>query len=501
MYKNTAKGLASLGRGPDTELVHMTKGELHGLQSLAQAHGGSLTINPHTGLPEAGFLSSLLPMVIGGALAATGVGAPLAAAMVAGGYGMATGSLKKGLMAGLGAYGGAGLGAGLAEAGASSLAGVAPEATAGLGATATSGTAALDAAAAPGAAASQSATQALGGNFAAAPEMATPTFGGTTAAGASTPSAFGPQTVTQMPTTPAVPQFAAAARAPITVDNLSAGLKDATSSGAKAMDFAKANSGSLMGIGASALGSMGPSQSGLPALQQQPAMIRPYTSDRVQTTPQNMIGANFVPGQNPDTSARQWFANNNQYTAGTPYLASTANNYPSMADGGQVGNGPTDSSGPVESMSNGNIMGTNTGYPMSDVYAGKYSSPDLQQPQAQNIVGAPQVSSGSPYIGQATFAGGGGISNLGGYSDGGQLLRGPGDGVSDNIPAMIGDKQHARLADGEFVVSADVVSGLGNGSTEAGSRQLYAMMDRVRKARTGTKKMGKTVDARKVVPA
>ena len=81
---------------------------------------------------------------------------------------------------------------------------------------------------------------------------------------------------------------------------------------------------------------------------------------------------------------------------------------------------------------------------------------------------------------------GGGMSNLGSYSDGGRLLRGPGDGVSDSIPAVIGRKQPARLADGEFVVPARIVSELGNGSTEAGARKLYAMMDRVQKARRGT---------------
>ena len=95
----------------------------------------------------------------------------------------------------------------------------------------------------------------------------------------------------------------------------------------------------------------------------------------------------------------------------------------------------------------------------------------------------------------------GGLGSLGGYSDGGRLLRGPGDGVSDSIPATIGKaKQPARLADGEFVVSADVVSGLGNGSTEAGARKLYAMMDRVRKARTGIKKMGRTINPDKLLP-
>jgi len=80
-------------------------------------------------------------------------------------------------------------------------------------------------------------------------------------------------------------------------------------------------------------------------------------------------------------------------------------------------------------------------------------------------------------------AAGGGISALGGYSDGGRMLRGPGDGVSDSIPATIGGKQPARLADGEFVIPARIVSEIGNGSSEAGARKLYAMMDRIQKAR------------------
>lgn len=91
--------------------------------------------------------------------------------------------------------------------------------------------------------------------------------------------------------------------------------------------------------------------------------------------------------------------------------------------------------------------------------------------------------------------------HLGSYSDGGQLLKGPGDGMSDDIPASIGKDQPALLADGEFVVPADVVSGLGNGSTDAGARQLYAMMDAVRKARTGTDKQAPEISADKMMPA
>lgn len=95
----------------------------------------------------------------------------------------------------------------------------------------------------------------------------------------------------------------------------------------------------------------------------------------------------------------------------------------------------------------------------------------------------------------------GGIANLGSYSDGGRMLKGPGDGMSDSIPASISGKRPARLADGEFVVPADVVSHLGNGSTDAGAKQLYAMMNKVRQARTGRKAQGREINPRQYVPA
>jgi hypothetical protein len=103
------------------------------------------------------------------------------------------------------------------------------------------------------------------------------------------------------------------------------------------------------------------------------------------------------------------------------------------------------------------------------------------------------------------YAVGGGLGSLGSYSDGGRLLKGPGDGVSDSIPATIGEKQQpARLADGEFVVPARIVSELGNGSTEAGAKKLYAMMDRVQRARgktTGKNKVAANSRADKYLPA
>ena len=113
-----------------------------------------------------------------------------------------------------------------------------------------------------------------------------------------------------------------------------------------------------------------------------------------------------------------------------------------------------------------------------------------------------QIAAGGGMMGYAV---GGGLGSLGSYSDGGRLLKGPGDGVSDSIPATIGRKQQpARLADGEFVIPARIVSELGNGSTDAGAKKLYAMMDRVQRARgktTGKNKVAANSRSDKYLPA
>jgi hypothetical protein len=119
-----------------------------------------------------------------------------------------------------------------------------------------------------------------------------------------------------------------------------------------------------------------------------------------------------------------------------------------------------------------------------------------------NIKGLPALKAAAAPLSDIQEAAKGGVmSGLGGYSDGGRMLKGPGDGMSDSIPGVIGKKQPARLADGEFVVPADVVSHLGNGSTDAGAKRLYAMMDNIRKARTGKKKQAPAVKADRYMPA
>ena len=103
------------------------------------------------------------------------------------------------------------------------------------------------------------------------------------------------------------------------------------------------------------------------------------------------------------------------------------------------------------------------------------------------------------------FAEGGSVDDNPGYdfAEGGmppRFLSGGGDGMSDSIPANIEGVQEARLADGEFVIPADVVSHLGNGSSKAGAQRLYSMMDRVREARTGTTRQGPEINPAKYMP-
>jgi hypothetical protein len=131
---------------------------------------------------------------------------------------------------------------------------------------------------------------------------------------------------------------------------------------------------------------------------------------------------------------------------------------------------------------NGGLM---RAYAMGGNIGSRYPSPDDGAVMdTSNMVGAHQTVNMAPhYPMQYTGTGYASGGHLGDYSDGGRLLKGPGDGVSDDIPAQIGRRQPARLADGEFVVPARIVSELGNGSTDAGAKRLYAMMDRVQKNR------------------
>ena len=536
-----AGNLQSAGRGDDSLLVHMTPGEVHGLQSLAMAHGGSLTINPQTGLPEAGFLSSILPMIAGFALAPLTAGTslaflgatPFASALTVGGLtALTSGSLKKGLMAGLGAYGGAGLGSSFAGASEAGLA--AQEAAKNTALEAAKNTATSTAAAAP---ASVIAGQAGGAGVTAANQLTgfmgaqgpVNTFGMPGAVSGVTPSAASAVAPTLSKEVLAKVAAEAAAKVPTTGANLMSGAKNVFNNSGALGDFAKNN---MVPIGMAAAPLLAglmeqPTLSGVPAGS--PGMIRPSTfswnptgadQQNTQTVydsskglPSSAEKTYFQPkyvAQTPYAApGKEYTGGPDQFTGGanagiaglmggtsqqyTPEqiaaiqaqqqqggMFNFMNRQPTVtaADGGLMG-------GPVEQMANANAIGVNTGYPMANL------------PTMAGSTGTAVY----PFSGQQTFAGGGEISDLGSYSDGGRLLRGPGTGLSDNIPAQIGARQPARLADGEFVIPADVVSAMGGGSTDAGAKKFYAMLDRVRQQAHGSKKQVRKISDRAVMPA
>ena len=149
-------------------------------------------------------------------------------------------------------------------------------------------------------------------------------------------------------------------------------------------------------------------------------------------------------------------------------------------------------------------MPTSAGIGLASPSSQNYGSINTDPAMVQAAMAAQQQQAqGAAQGGIMGYAGGGAAQyNLGGYASGGnpRLLKGPGDGMSDNIPATIAGRQPARLADGEFVVPADVVSHLGNGSTDAGAQKLHGMMDKVRQKRTGKKKQAPQVNPDQFIP-
>jgi len=471
--KLAAQHLASKGRGPDTTLVHMAPQEVAGLQALARAHGGTLTTNPDTGLPEAGFLRAILPMVAGAALGPAGLGlTAMQAGLATAALGtVATGSLKQGLMAGLGAYGGAGIGGVIGNAGSAAIEAAVPAATAPVAPVA-----------APVAPVTPIAPPVLPATVSTpvAPMVGGPTGTGLPQATALPPAAIDP--ATGFPTTavrvpangaytvdpmgglssPAVtPPSAPVAQTysidPATFELCYMNQQDIISDAAStARENAARNHMNQMDIMSDArapkeaalreAGRMGRFTKGLGAIADKPELL--FNKENLKYGAAALAPVMF---QEPEKRAG--------YTGGGP------NPYAYEYDPGRQAYTP--SAGSSEQA---------------------YFRPRYNM-----------MADG----GLAALAGGG-ASHLGDYSDGGRLLRGPGDGVSDDIPATIADKRPARLADGEFVVPARIVSELGNGSTEAGARKLYAMMDRVQKNRSKTVGKNKVaVDSRseKLLPA
>lgn len=472
-----AKHIAAKGRGPDDTLVHMSRDEVKSLNDLAMAHGGQLSINPQTGLPEAGFLSAILPMVAGAALAPATGGASLgltsawqtAALVGAGSYLLnPKQGLMGGLMAGLGAYGGAGLGEALAKQGMQQAAGQKMLEEAGQNI------------------AQSNAPNAVTARIADPSVLTNAGVDASRISGLSAPLDMGPGSTQvlsplQYGSTLSPEQLAAYKPTDFasSMSNLGTGIKSVAQPGGLSNLYQ--NLGGGMGtaktIGAIAAPAMvqEKAQPPTPVVDKDMGQRYKYSTGIAQPLP-----APDVPTYDQMLTQQGNFGRQQNYypTQGyTPIGADQAKSLYGFAGGG-----------PVEQMSNQNAIGANTGFPQANLHNPAYATP-YQMPISQNVVAGPSDTRVDPFTGEERMASGG-ISdagyNLGGYSDGGRLLRGPGDGVSDSIPATIGHKQPARLADGEFVVPARIVSELGNGSTEAGARKLYAMMDRVQTARRKT---------------
>lgn len=490
--KTLSKKIQASGRGKDSLLVHMSPREVQGLQSLAKIKGGALTTNPETGLPEAGFLEDILPMVAAGAAIYFTAGAATPMLMSAG-----MGATSAGILAGAGS--GALIGAGSAaiqgeDVGKAALIGGATGAIGGYmgapgevpvpgaeGVNAVSQTAGTSASAAnaPVGQATQVGTQAININPSTGSVIDPLSGAGNTfsynPAGEMVPSNYAPQiTGSQNPQvlnsgvgTPPNPADMGKSANQLAGDKILKQQADAVAAAQKdpnASWWSKQTP--LEKAGYSTLGA------GLVAgLNAPPNTVD--TGEEDYSSSLQRISPNF--------RAQAPIQPNPYYRARYPTYA---------AEGGLMA--AYQSGGPVERMSQMNTALNPQGglYPQGMIDKTQYAIP-TQRPTSMEVLDAGA---------QRTFARGG-IADLGGYSDGGRMLKGPGDGMSDSIPGVIGGKQPARLADGEFVVPADVVSHLGNGSTDAGAKKLYAMMAKVRKARTGKKKQAPAVNTARFLPA
>jgi hypothetical protein len=473
-YRKQAMGLAALGRGPDNALVHMSRGEVASLQKIANTAGGSLSINPKTGLPEAGVLNSLLPMIAGGLSMLIPGMQPFGAALIGAGTGALTGDKDQSLLmrAGLGALGGWG-GAGVAQG------------LAGVGASA-----------------------------------------GKEAASAATQEAL------KNTTGEVTKQLGA--------DALKTNASQALSQGVQALGT-EGGRQAFMG----ATGKLGLAAAGAPTIAEtfkQPTLEAEKTAD-----PMYYTGVTFDPYTGEYSGG--------EYTS----------EYPGMAEGGEVppsdpmaqtrayyqglltpqGKTPPSSQALIDYMNklNTNVVQTPvparptpppaaatstvatpaTAAATQPMYYSKkvkkktrqFALPTYGYDQATGTYAQTSGPTGTGAV--PSLPDGTALSNFpdfknffaasmfsaGGptYAAGGKLLRGPGDGMSDSIPAVIGGTQRAALADGEFVMPADVVAHLGNGSTTAGAGRLYEMMDRVRKARTGSTTQPPAVNMDRLMPA
>ena len=564
-----AKAVQSQGRGKDTQLVHMTANEVASMQELAKAHGGSLTINPETGLPEAGFLDSMLPTLLGvGITAATGGAA--APWMIGAGIGALqyarTGDLGKGLMAGLGAYGGAGmagsLGLGAASAAAPTTAAAAPVNQAA-------------AAANTGIATQGASGLGVTGTQTAATNNFLSNAGMTSVPQASVaPQALSavPQTTTAMPTMMDKLgsgqfwkdnwKYAGAAAAPTVMDMMAPKgttapkdneqfQYDYSPNRASEEDLAAQRAANPQGELTYFRPKYGPRQvvqvaqggelkyadGGIADEYEYDPTTQTYkkktTAPMGAVAPVGIAGGDSS-GSQPLTQAQIDFFDNEDKSPGgarDQRMGKISNIIGLLAPGSiaralvggansLTGGGIGQVRAPVFTVDTSGTGVTSSGASASDNMGGSVTqySEDPAQTAANQ---AAAEAGGYPTLAQGGLAGlaAGGmakggfvvpadvVSALGnGSTDAGlrtlqakmgavKPIKGNGDGLSDSIPTSIDGKQPARVADGEAYIPPETVAKIGGGDPKKGAKKLYAMMDKIRQ-----QAHGKTSQQRKVSP-
>ena len=600
-----ARKLEGAGRYGDSMLVHMNPKEVAGLQALAMQQGGSLTINPQTGLPEAFFF--MLPALLGAAgTAGLGLTAAQAALAVGGLTAVATGSLEQGIMAGFGAFGGADLAgsmASLAEPATATIAsaGGAGGAAGGTGLTAVSmppPTLPMDTSLAGLNAASLTPSVDLAGGLVINPQLG---MGGAgtqfVAPGLPTtvPSVTSPEILTggvpsqsfaagtPLPTTGSTylpslqaeplgtaesvkqtlagiegykPNFGVTgpdvvAPQPTFFDKVSAGFGKVTESPASIGRFLMDNKTDVAASLAPQLMPDDPEEIKKRTFYERPYQLNIANLSGEQpegtTAESSQLTYDFVPlekrpiraaggglmsfeaGGDVSTSA----PSGSGIVAGqvSPQVAEV---YRSIAQIQQAAGLPALDLGFLYTMPEP-ARSPRVPYKYTPLPSTAEKTYDIYRPVAEdspsfreleeeggfkkeNYEYAPGGSvrkkidrMGDPYkeadlrkryglkeAAEANFAKGGLPPR---FLDDVNDKTGHSDGMADRIKARIGGVQEARLADGEFVIPADVVSHLGNGSSKAGAKKLYMMMDRIRKARTGSKKQAPAVKAERHMPA
>lgn len=471
---------AQFGRYGDNTMVHMNNEEVAGLASLAKSMGRELTTNPVTGYPEAFSLRDALPIIAGIGTTAMGLG-PIGTGLVVGGTTAATtGSLEQGLMSGLTAGALSGIGGELSD--------VAAQQATTQGANLTGQQMAGDLAAKGftenqivGRLAGTGATSELSRGTMG--EIASQAVSDVAQTGAipynSVANPMAAQIGTQA-TTNAAPSMGQTMMGRMTAPaqgayNIATGAPGAPT----ASEFLQANKGKIAAAG---IGMSGEAQYKAQAeMEGRKEELDRQKAEKLAAT-QDVIRRNYAAAGRPMPT--------NPYTGRTIFQTG---GIVGLMDGGRPYDNPEFDAEYEAALSEEpwyrsipadmveGIFGIKDPYIMQKIMEMKRARARDQGVDERAAGGAIGPFNEAPR-----------------YLETGGML---GDGMSDDIPAMIDGDQPAALSDGEFIIPADVVSHLGNGSSDAGAQQLYSMMDRIRQARTGNKEQGKEINAKKYMPA